>query len=425
LDALIKRTTRNIIVLVSNDFIATVGNSIFSIVVMWYIFDQSGSALYTAIAGSFIHITTFLIGPLAGVLVDRSKHPIRILSFALLVNAFLLLCLGLGIQIFSGWKALALLLVIMFLRDAAYAFTTPAETKIIPNIVPEKQVSTLYGYRSSSTQLSGLLGNALSGFVILLIGISGAMYLNSLTFFISAFVLGMLVPLKEFTGTKISDSGVTLNKKIKTIIREISDGVKVIYTNDKLRKIVMITMMINVASLVGPLYVVYVNEHLQEGAEAYGFLQAIGLIGGAIAGIANKYVNKTVKASTQIVVCYFVTGILFIVLGWANSFQLVLPIIFFLIFSLTLASISLNSVTILLIPEEYRGRISATIQALSVMIIPLSNIIGGIFADIIDVENVFKFAGIWVIIVSYLCFRNRNIYNYSDIQNSPSQNENT
>ncbi|MBS8263939.1 MFS transporter [Mesobacillus boroniphilus] len=412
-----KKTTRNVIVMITNDFIATVGNSIFSILVMWYIFEQSGSALYTAIAGSFIHITNFLIGPVAGVFVDRSKYPIRILSFALLTNAFLLLFLGFGIQIFSDWKALALLLVIMFLRDASYAFTTPAETKIIPNLVPEKQISTLYGYRTSSTQLSGLLGNALSGFVILMFGITGAIYLNSVTFFISAFILGMLIPLKEFTGKNKSDIRVGFNKNIKSIIQEIRDGVIVIYKHEKLRTIVMITMMMNVASLVGPLYVVYINDHLQEGAEAYGILQAVGLIGGVSAGIANRFVNKKMKPSMQIVVFYFITGCLFALLGWMSSIQFVLPIVFFLTFSLSLASISLYSVTILLIPEEYRGRISATIQALSVMVIPISNILGGIFADIIAVENVFKFAGVWVVFVSYLCFRNRNIYNHSENTN--------
>lgn len=179
----------------------------------------------------------------------------------------------------------------------------------------------------------------------------------------------------------------------------------------------MITMMMNVASLVGPLYVVYINDHLQEGAEAYGILQAVGLIGGVIAGIANRFVNKKMKPSMQIVVFYFITGTLFVLLGWMNSIQFVLPIFFFLTFSLSLASISLYSVTILLIPEEYRGRVSATIQAISVMVIPISNIIGGIFADIIDVENVFKFAGVWVVFVSYLCFRNKNIYNHSENTN--------
>ena len=79
--------------------------------------------------------------------------------------------------------------------------------------------------------------------------------------------------------------------------------------------------------------------------------------------------------------------------------------------------------TIILIPKVYRGRISATIQALSVMIIPLSNIIGGIFADIIEVEYVFKFAGVWIIIVSYLCFSNRTIYHYSGMPSTASQKE--
>lgn len=62
---------------------------------------------------------------------------------------------------------------------------------------------------------------------------------------------------------------------------------------------------------------------------------------------------------------------------------------------LTLPNIILNSVQILIIPDEYRGRVSTLLQGISVVLIPLSNFLGGIIADIFGANYVFLFCGLW------------------------------
>ena len=78
---------------------------------------------------------------------------------------------------------------------------------------------------------------------------------------------------------------------------------------------------------------------------------------------------------------------------------------------LTLPNIILNSVQILIIPDEYRGRVSTLLQAISVVLIPLSNFLGGIIVDIFGANYVFLFCGLWQFLVVLIVYKNRQIFN--------------
>lgn len=403
---------RNGFILVSNDFISTVGNSIFTILIMWYIFEKTQSPLLMSVIGSFIHISTFIVGPIAGVFVDRSNNPIKVLSVVLYFNAMILLLISIGIWTLSNIHELIFILLLIFIRDCAYAFTHPAETKILPNAVEANNIPTIIGYRTSSSQIGALLGNALSGFLIVLLGIVGSVFINSITFLIAALLLNLLKPLKEFAFSEKKEKKLTTFIKFDySVFSEVISVVKIIYSNKQLRSILSITILINVASMTGPLYVVYVSEHLNENATIYGFLNVAGLIGGIISGVVMGVINKFVKPNLLIVISYFITGVLFISLSFVTNYIFALPLYALVSFFLTLANIGLYSIQILIIPEDYLGRISSTMMSLNVILIPAINIIGGLIAQTTSVGVVFLIAGIWTVLISLLALYFKDIFN--------------
>jgi len=79
-------------------------------------------------------------------------------------------------------------------------------------------------------------------------------------------------------------------------------------------------------------------------------------------------------------------------LGWSSLaillfllfFDIHIWITYFLGFllgiGLTLPNITLSTVEVLIIPDEYRGRITTLMQAIAVILIPISNIIGGLIS---------------------------------------------
>src|SRR5690606_20268706 len=106
----------------------------------------------------------------------------------------------------------------------------------------------------------------------------------------------------------------------------------------------------------------------------FGFLHVAGLIGGIIGGLSMGLFNKIIRTHLLIVYSFLLSGILLACFSFLTNYLIALPLFALITFSLTVANISLNTIQVILIPEEFRGRISSTFMALNVMLIPLINI---------------------------------------------------
>lgn len=163
-------------------------------------------------------------------------------------------------------------------------------------------------------------------------------------------------------------------------------------------------------SMVGPIFVVYFQDYLTSSSQSYGVFQAMIASGSILSGLIIGMLVKKVKNSTIILVGWLLLSVLFLWMYVNISTWITFGIGFFLGIGLTLPAIALESVQILIIPDEYRGRVSTTMQAISVVLIPLSNLLGGIIADHFGANAVFLVAGIWQFIMVIMVFRNRGIF---------------
>ncbi|MBO8157174.1 MAG: MFS transporter [Bacillaceae bacterium] len=229
--------SKNMFLFVANDFVTGLGNSIFNILIMWYVYDVTGSAISTAIIGSYTHISSFLIGPLAGVYADRSKKPLSLFVWTLRVNGILLLIMVLCIFLFSGAIEIFAVYLLVALREITFTMEYPVQTRIIPSIVPEKSVTKLIGYRSVTGNVSSLIGNSISGFIIAFRGVLGGMILNSITFFIGAMLISFLQLIPKENGAvqeqeMAASEERDMKKSRSSIWYEVKQGLKIIWSND-------------------------------------------------------------------------------------------------------------------------------------------------------------------------------------------------
>jgi MFS transporter, DHA3 family, macrolide efflux protein len=411
--------SKNMFLFTTNDFVTGLGNSVFNILIMWYVYDVTGSAISTAIIGSYTHISSFLIGPLAGVYADRSNRPLSLFTWTLRINAILLLVMALCIFFFSGSIEIFAVYVLVALREITFTMEYPIQTRIIPLIVPENYVTKLIGYRSVTGNVSSLIGNSISGFVIASIGVVGGLMLNSITFFIGAMLISFLqlIP-KEDNEAKEHENAASYERNREkvgnSIWYDVKQGLKTIWSNDSLRKITILSSLINIVSMVGPMFVVYFQDYLESSSQSYGIFQAMVTSGSILSGIVIGMIVKKVKNSTIIVTGWLMLAVLFLMMYFNTNIWITFAIGVFLGVGLTLPGITLESVRILIIPDQYRGRVSTTMQAISVVLIPLSNLLGGMIADYFGANAVFLVAGTWQFIMVIMVYINRSIFNLSD-----------
>src|SRR6185437_10931647 len=137
---------RNIILFLSSQTISLFGSSLVQYAIMWHITltTQSGMMMTLFIICGFI--PTFLLSPVAGVWADRYNRKILIIvSDGLIAMSTLVL----AIVFLMGYDAIWLLFVMAAIRAVGAGIQTPAVGAILPQIVPEDQLTKVNGTNGS------------------------------------------------------------------------------------------------------------------------------------------------------------------------------------------------------------------------------------------------------------------------------------
>ena len=147
--------------------------------IVWWITDQTGSAALLSLASLIGFLPQGLLGPFAGVWVDRlSRKTVMIASDAFIALVSLLIVAFAAFGEVTVW----LVLLVLLFRSVASAFYNPSLQACVPMIVPEDQLVRANGFSQSLQSVSMILSPALGGVlyaafdlsVIILIDVLGA-----------------------------------------------------------------------------------------------------------------------------------------------------------------------------------------------------------------------------------------------------------
>jgi MFS family permease len=163
--------------------ISQIGDGVSKIALLWFVYNMTGSALKMTIIGLLQTIPPLLLGPFAGVWLDRL--PKRAAMIAIDLTRVVLLCL-IPILYSMGTLGLTRLYVLVFLIALVSMAFSPALNAAIPLIAKREQLTTANALMQGSATIGQLFGPGLSGMLIAVIGAQNVLYVNAVTFLISA-----------------------------------------------------------------------------------------------------------------------------------------------------------------------------------------------------------------------------------------------
>lgn len=165
------------------------GDSIDMIAFSWMAYQISGSTTWMAIVFAFNALPSILFMPFAGAWVESMNKKLTMIitdvGRGVLVVIIALLYLN---QMLTPWMLVFTTLLISTLE----AFRIPAGMAIIPHVLDNEHYNTGLSLNATVRQVSMVIGMALAGGIIALIGVFGAMIINALTFFISSFLISLM-----------------------------------------------------------------------------------------------------------------------------------------------------------------------------------------------------------------------------------------
>jgi Bacterial protein of unknown function (DUF894). len=231
---------------------------------------MTGSAFLLGLVGFAGQIPTFLLSPVAGVVVDRfSRYKVLLITQILsLVQASVLAALALtgAIQI---WHIV--LLSIIF--GCINAFDTPTRHSFVIEMVEKKEtLGNAIALNSLMFNGARLIGPSIAGVMLATTGEGVCFLINAISYlFVIGSLLMMHLPKKEFP------------RKETRMFRELKEGFNYTFGFLPIKHIIILLAIINLmGSSYQVLMPVLAKEVLHGGSDTFGFLMAAAGFGALI-----------------------------------------------------------------------------------------------------------------------------------------------
>ncbi|HBH80746.1 MAG TPA: MFS transporter, partial [Nitrospira sp.] len=198
--------TRNFGFLFAGQTISQIGDSLNKVALLWFVYEMTGSALKMTVVGLLQTLPPLLFGPLIGVYLDRVRKKPVMIGVDLLRTLMVLL-----IPLLYAMEALTLdrLYILVFATAIFSTVFGPALTSAVPLIVAKERLVAANALLQTTTNVGLLVGPAVSGLGIALIGAQNVLYADAATFFISALCLFPIRMNETLDRSRVTGNGLT------------------------------------------------------------------------------------------------------------------------------------------------------------------------------------------------------------------------
>ena len=321
--ALIKN--RSYVTLVTAQFIEQVGDSLTLMsLILWAsaITTASGSSSTSvSIMMFFVGVPIILLGPFAGVFIDRVRKKSMLLSAAA-VKGCAALCIFLFIKDAGGGSAPFIYFLAMIFSAGAQFFL-PAKSAFIPDLVVKKDLATANSVSAVVTVLVLIAGFAAAGFVTAAIGVRKTVLIAVAAYVITPFFLAAVGHFEEKKTEK---------QKAREIWGEFKDGMSHLFGSNEIKfiarrvSVLMVTIGVFFVALSGKylrIILDYTGLGMQH-SQALGLMLAV-LGAGLVAGtIITDRLNRAIGEKNIIRVVYPVLGACVIILFYFPNYYFLL-----------------------------------------------------------------------------------------------------
>ena len=274
---------RNFFLLWLGQIISQLGDRLDQMALIAFVYGRApGSTMQIAKILSFTIIPVFLIGPIAGVYVDRWDRR-RTMCVCDIMRA--LLVFTIPFFLFYA-KNITPIYIVVFVVFSIGRFFVPAKLAIIPDLVEKKDLLLANSLVNTTGMIAAVLGFGASGIVVEWLGAKSGFYLDSLSFLISGTMIFFIAKkVKEAVSfKKVSKNIVEVINK--SVFQEIKEGIMYFIRKKDIRFTAGIMFVL--WSALGAVYVVlivFVQKTLHSATKDLGLLimfLGIGLFIGSI-----------------------------------------------------------------------------------------------------------------------------------------------
>ena len=389
-----KLWNKDTVLMLQGHAVSVLGDILYSVAIGYWVYEKTGSSALMGIMSSISMFMTMLVMPFSGSIIDKCSRKLIIVG----MDAFRgVIMLALGILAFADSLSVPVVLAAAFLASACSVFFSPAVSTLMLDIIPHDDMVRGQSVFSGVNSFINLVGKAVSGALVALLGVPLIVLLNGVSYMISAFTeLFITVPKTAHQGEKIT---------LRGIFSDFGVAVREIFRNRYLKLFIPSALILNLLGA-GPSSLM-LPFTLEKGftVDMYGYLMSVETAASLLCVLLLGIVRLKPKARYWGMSGGFLASILFSVLTYLTRNYAVMCVMMFLgSFANALGNSIFNASLMLALPEENRGALLGFISAASTGGCALSAVIFGVLGDVFPLYLVFTVGCLLTIPpMAYMC----------------------
>lgn len=396
------RSLKPFFIVWSGQAISLLGSQLVQFALIWWLTQETGSATILAMAALAGMLPQVLLGPFAGVLVDRwNRRLTMLMADSLVALASLVLALLFWWGVVQPWHVF----VILFVRSLGSAFHYPAMAASTSLMVPEAMLTRIQGLNQMLEGglmiLAAPLGALLLGFMpiqgVLAIDVATALF---------AIVPLFFIPIPQ-PRERFQSETADVNAPPSSYGQELKVGLQFVWGWKGLLAIMVLSTLINL--FLNPAFALLpllITDHFGGEVWQLGLIESLFgvgvIVGGLLLGAWGGFKRRIVTT----LVSLFGMGLCVLVIGLvpANAYSTAVVAMTFLGAMMSMTNGPVRAIFQVVVPPDMQGRVFTLLGSAAGAMSPLGLIIAGPVADALGVRSWYIAGGSLTILMSVISF---------------------
>lgn len=392
----LKGWQKNIGLFLSGQFLSGITSMVVQYAIIWYLTKETGSATVLSLATLLGMIPMVVLSPFVGPFVDRlDKKKLLIVTDSIVALFALALSItGTLADRFPLW----LVFVSLFMRSVAQTFQMPTIQSILPQMVPEAELTRVNGQLGMVQSANMIIAPALGAFLFAFV---------PMNFLILLDVLGAILGITLLLFVRIPKTQ-ALGEQVH-LLTDTKQGFALLVKNKGIWYITLLGAAFTLIFMPAvSMYPLMTLEYFQGTVGQAGLIEVVYsvgmLLGGVVIGVFGKWKNRMIPVLWS----FFVIGAAFALSGLLPGNQR--GFFWFVVLNTVagLATPFFSTLLMAMIQQSYEprylGRVLGVLNSLMSITGPVGLIFAGPLADRFGVEKLFVIAGVGTILCGIATF---------------------
>ncbi len=280
----------------------------------------------------------------------------------------------------THWSLYYLMIISAFLFGGAEVLRDNTAQTLLPSVVRPEQLEKANGRIWSAESLTNSfigppLGSALIGIAIFI-----PFFFDTVTFFLSAILIGSIGSIAAIGGDEVKEKKVKIDFK-----REIKEGFSWLWAHELLRPMAIILGSINgAAAISGAAFILFAQEILHTSVFIFAILGTAGAVGGIVGGLLAPKISAKIGRGPSLWLALALMPIFISLIGFTSSWQIVWVLTALGTILVVLWNVITVSLRQAIIPTQLLGRVNSVYRFFGWGTMPLGILLGGVIITVVE-----------------------------------------